>query len=446
MYRDHESSLPPLDRATSDTTIFSLASPRNSRRRGLSSRFEEDESYSARPEAKEGTPRNRPRAATFTPMPDLSESRRYLSSNEKGGNLDMSPVSRGRALSEPHETAGRVQGTSSGSSQPYLPRPHLAHPKFVDSDQLSDQRSDTASLLSEPNIGAVDASAPEASSSAHSAAPITTALGLESEEMRSPDGDDVLLVPWRDEKRQGLDEHEQLEPWKRRSTRNPIAKVSRGPLVPSDVTFQKRNMVTVRKEFSDRKTVSALSALLTQQNEGPSNPFAQWYKGVAGSNVASGGSVSVEVFFPFAAAEGNRSTQGRRTGKTRSGALSLDAKSRSMQLSVRKDATMEELIGFSLYCYFEEDWRPHLEEKIAPNASEEQRDIRLSTVGWTMRLVEDGEVDDDYPALDRSLAVGKFGADELAVCEATPAQSELRFLHPLTNRAMTDTMSCNDTP
>ncbi|WFD35756.1 Component of a membrane-bound complex containing the Tor2p kinase [Malassezia cuniculi] len=43
-------------------------------------------------------------------------------------------------------------------------------------------------------------------------------------------------------------------------------------------------------------------------------------------------------------------------------------------------------------------------------------------LGWMLRLAEDGIVDEDYPALDRTTIVGDFGADEFALCaiEAKP--------------------------
>lgn len=70
-----------------------------------------------------------------------------------------------------------------------------------------------------------------------------------------------------------------------------------------------------------------------------------------------------------------------------------------MELNVRKDATVEEVIGFALWSYWEDGWLPKLDEGI-PDGEEGQtaRDIRLSAVGWVMRLTEDdGEVDDDFP-------------------------------------------------
>ncbi len=53
--------------------------------------------------------------------------------------------------------------------------------------------------------------------------------------------------------------------------------------------------------------------------------------------------------------------------------------------------------------------------------------VWLSTVGWALRIVEDeddGEVDEDFPALDREAQIAKFSFNAFAVVEASNAQSE----------------------
>lgn len=78
----------------------------------------------------------------------------------------------------------------------------------------------------------------------------------------------------------------------------------------------------------------------------------------------------MQVFFPFA-----QSPRGE-----------------AMDLSVRKDATVEEVLGFALWNYWEEGWMP----KIGEGLSED--DPKLSAVGWILRITEDdGEVDEDFP-------------------------------------------------
>ena len=68
-----------------------------------------------------------------------------------------------------------------------------------------------------------------------------------------------------------------------------------------------------------------------------------------------------------------------------------------MDLNVRKDATVEEVIGFALWCYWEEGWLPKLDEGIS-GEDDPKWARKLSAVGWIMRIAEeDGEVDDDFP-------------------------------------------------
>jgi hypothetical protein len=62
---------------------------------------------------------------------------------------------------------------------------------------------------------------------------------------------------------------------------------------------------------------------------------------------------------------------------------------------VRKDATVEEVTGYGLWKYWEEGREPLL--------STEESDVRWSTIGWGLRMVEDdGEVDEDFPRKWRS--------------------------------------------
>lgn len=63
---------------------------------------------------------------------------------------------------------------------------------------------------------------------------------------------------------------------------------------------------------------------------------------------------------------------------------------------VRKDSTVEEVVGYGLFLYNEEGREPKLDDGVDEESRE--RDIRMSTVGWGLRIVEDdGEVDEDFP-------------------------------------------------
>lgn len=157
--------------------------------------------------------------------------------------------------------------------------------------------------------------------------------------------------------------------------------------------------------------VSALSAMLQKQGDQPENPFAHFYAGIAGRNAnPTAGVMNIDMTYPWA-----KDTSDVKSVRSPSGAVAADSPAKTLKLAVRKDATMEELIGYGLYCFVEEGWAPALEDGGPP-------ETRLSTLGWVLRIVEDGEIDDDYPAIDRSLIVGKFGQDEFAIVDASPQQ------------------------
>ncbi|KAG6327702.1 hypothetical protein ID866_11387, partial [Astraeus odoratus] len=138
--------------------------------------------------------------------------------------------------------------------------------------------------------------------------------------------------------------------------------------------------------------VSALLGILPSSG-GSSNPFSELYASISGRGEAA--AMDVKIFFPHA-----RQPSGE-----------------SMMLSVRKDATVEEVIGFALWSYWEQGWLPKLDEGVTGN------DSTLSAVGWVMRIVEDdGEVDEDFPTLDRTGKMSKFNFEAFAIIAATPTQ------------------------
>ncbi|CDU24488.1 related to Stress-activated map kinase interacting protein 1 [Sporisorium scitamineum] len=168
-------------------------------------------------------------------------------------------------------------------------------------------------------------------------------------------------------------------------------------------------------QHANRPKGSMLSSMLQKQDSGPENPFAAFYAGIAG-RAATVPSMTVEIYFPWA-----ESRQPQLSSPPASGAISVHPKTKSMKLNIRKDATMEEVIGYGLYCYVEEGWKPEL-DTASSSRSDAEREARTTTMGWTLMIVEDGEVDDDFPAIDQSLLLGKFGGDEFAICEATSNQ------------------------
>lgn len=174
---------------------------------------------------------------------------------------------------------------------------------------------------------------------------------------------------------------------------------------PLDDLFARQEIVL------NRPAKSALSSFLASSNT--TNPFSDLYSSISGRGVPTSAATTITIFFPHA-----REPAGK-----------------PMELNVRKDATMEEVLGFALWNYWEEDWQPRLGEK-------DESDDTLSAVGWVLRIAEDdGEVDEDFPrkysfyrniescldlftAPDRTGKISKFNFDVYAVLEATPIQSK----------------------
>lgn len=172
-----------------------------------------------------------------------------------------------------------------------------------------------------------------------------------------------------------------------------------------DQLFVRRKVPPIRAQ------TSALTAKLASSNTS-TNPFTELYALISGRAEVS--SMEVIVFFPHAKKPSNK----------------------PLNLTVRKDATIEEVIGFALWSYWEESWLPMLDE----DGSEEQKNIRLSATGWVLRIAEDdGEVDEDFPGMssrffnfklcknyfvapDRMGKISKFNFDAYAILEANPAQ------------------------
>ena len=169
---------------------------------------------------------------------------------------------------------------------------------------------------------------------------------------------------------------------------------SSGPK-PDELTFPRKKVPPIRP------AKSALTAMLAKTSSSM-NPFEEYYAAISGR--AEGESKIVAVFFPKA--------------KKPIGQV--------MELNVRKDATVEEVLGHALYRYWEEGWLPKIDEGL-----EGEEDPRWSTlcsaVGWILKIAEDdGEVDEDFPPPDRTGKISKFNFDAYAVLEASLSQSKSR--------------------
>lgn len=115
---------------------------------------------------------------------------------------------------------------------------------------------------------------------------------------------------------------------------------------------------------------STLTKMLVAQAAVTDNPFTELYGAIAGRGDVP--SMTLEIYFP-------------ESSKPFS----------ATKITVRKDATVEEVIGFGLWTYWEQKLDPPLDKGLAEDNP--QRPIILSAVGWVLRIVEDGEVDEDFP-------------------------------------------------
>ncbi|KAJ7594662.1 stress-activated map kinase interacting protein 1-domain-containing protein [Mycena floridula] len=158
----------------------------------------------------------------------------------------------------------------------------------------------------------------------------------------------------------------------------------------SGLAFPRKKVAAIKQQQS------SLTALIRSSAQS-SNPFSETYAAVSGRGEPP--SINVSVFFPHA-----------------------HKSSKAMELNIRKDSTIEEVVGFALFTYWEEGWLPKLDEGLQ-GEDDPKWATRVAAVGWILRIAEDdGEVDDDFPPPDRMGKIAKFHADAYAVLEATPSQ------------------------
>ncbi|KAF9904014.1 hypothetical protein EC991_003162 [Linnemannia zychae] len=141
--------------------------------------------------------------------------------------------------------------------------------------------------------------------------------------------------------------------------------------------------------------VSLLTSLIIQQKSKDDNPFAEEFLRIAGMGETS--PVKLKIYLP-----------------------NSDKPKDPMQVVVKREATVEDVIGYILYQYYNEGRTPLLSDELS------------TVVQWNLRIVEDdGEIDDDLPAVERTLKIGRFSMNQrfamnqFALCEATPAQVQI---------------------
>ncbi|KAG0227196.1 hypothetical protein BGW42_003122 [Actinomortierella wolfii] len=176
----------------------------------------------------------------------------------------------------------------------------------------------------------------------------------------------------------------------------------------ADMSFLEANPFNQAPPPPRPKPVSLLTRQLQEQMTRDENPFAEEFLWVAGMGETS--PVQLKIYLP-----------------------SSDKPKDPMKVVVKRDATVEDVIGYILYQYYSEGRTPPL------------NDEQSTVVRWTLRIVEDdGEIDDDLPAVERTLKIGRFSMNQrfamnqFALCEATPAQVQINEnLYAKSGRAIT---------
>ena len=147
---------------------------------------------------------------------------------------------------------------------------------------------------------------------------------------------------------------------------------SPGDSMSNSVSNTTDNMFTKKKIVFVKPLQSSLSAMLAS-SDSSSNPFSEMYAAISGRGESQ--SIDIQLYFPHA-----RQPLGK-----------------AMHLNVRSDATVEEVVGFSMWSYWQEAWLPKLDEGL-DSEDDLKWASRLTAAGWILRIAEeDGEVDDDFP-------------------------------------------------
>jgi len=157
-------------------------------------------------------------------------------------------------------------------------------------------------------------------------------------------------------------------------------------VLSENLFIKQKNILTLdggRSVPTWKPLVSNLSQLLKQDNNS-SNPFAD-YRFFCGKGDPD--SMELMIYLPFS-----------------------DEPEKPLQIMVKKTATVEDVIGYSLYEYNEAERKPVITSE-------------MDVPYWNMRIVEDdGEIDEDFPALERSRKIQKFAFDSFAICKASQAE------------------------
>ncbi|KAI8371491.1 stress-activated map kinase interacting protein 1-domain-containing protein [Radiomyces spectabilis] len=130
---------------------------------------------------------------------------------------------------------------------------------------------------------------------------------------------------------------------------------------------------------------SVLSALIAEKASVAENPFAE-FSFVSGKGEPN--SITLCVYLPHS-----------------------DRPYEPVSLVVRPDAIIYDVIGYILYDYVEQKRKPELDPEL------------YDLSHWVLLIAEDdGEIEDDLPALDRTRKIDRVSFDQFALCRANASQ------------------------
>ncbi|KAI8334057.1 stress-activated map kinase interacting protein 1-domain-containing protein [Blakeslea trispora] len=161
---------------------------------------------------------------------------------------------------------------------------------------------------------------------------------------------------------------------------------------PTDISttvIEKEEEEPLFKKTVDQPVLghSALSALIAKKATAVENPFAE-YSFVSGKGEPK--SITLCVYLPHS-----------------------NQPYKPVSLVVRPDAITDDVIGYILYDYVEQKREPELDESAYDLAE------------WVLLIAEDdGEIEDDLPAIDRTRNIGRVSFDQFALCRATASQAK----------------------
>lgn len=165
-------------------------------------------------------------------------------------------------------------------------------------------------------------------------------------------------------------------------------KISTEITPPSPLEYTKKQLPILPHQGSSRpQHASALSALIAEKATAAENPFAE-YSFISGKGESK--PIKLCIYLPTS-----------------------NKPYTPVSLVVRPDAITDDVIGYILYDYVEQKREPELEEAAYDLAE------------WVLLMAEDdGEIEDELPAVDRTRNIGRIQYDQFALCRATPTQAK----------------------